>query len=178
MKRVPSYFYVGSQAIRKKVDPKYEGHKIKNAEAVKKWINETNQELIHESVIATFIINEQSDLVISDRHSEHVMCAGGRNVLSAGEITFSFENGKIFISEISNQSTGYCPRPASWEIVAIVLDQTDLEYPQSFTKAFEFRYCENCHATNLIKEEIYECVLCGTDLDAEWNFHKKKVVES
>ena len=174
MKKIQSYFYVGSQEIRKKVDKRYEGCTITHVKDVKAWVADTNQDLRHGMVIATFIINEQEHLVISDRHSEHVMCAGGRNVLSAGEITFSFEDGEILVSDISNQSTGYCPKPTSWEVVETVLDKIGLEHPPYFTRAYEFRYCEKCDSKNLIKEDIYECAVCGSELDLEWSFDKKK----
>jgi len=45
-------------------------------------------------------------------------------------------------------------------------------YPKYFTRAFEFRFCENCHTKNLIKEDIYECAVCDSDLDLNWNFDK------
>jgi hypothetical protein len=41
--------------------------------------------------------------------SEHVACAGGGFVLGAGEIAFSRGGNGWAISEVSNQSTGYCP---------------------------------------------------------------------
>jgi len=174
MKNIQSYFYVGSEEIAKRVDKRYEGNKIAQISDIQKWIENDNQTIVNENLIATFIINEQKELVISDRHSEHVMCAGGRSVLAAGEITFSFEKEDVFVSEISNQSTGYCPKPASWEIVEFVLNTLVIEHPEYFTAAFEFRYCEHCETTNLIKEEIYECAVCGADLAVEWNFDKMK----
>ncbi len=174
MKNAEPYFYVGSKEIAERVDKQYEGHKITQISDIQQWIENDHQTIENESLIATFIINLQEELVISDRHSEHVMCAGGRNVLAAGEITFSFEKETIFVSEISNQSTGYCPKPASWEIVEFVLDQLEIEHPEYFTIAYEFRYCEHCKTTNLIKEAIYECAVCGADLPAEWNFDKRK----
>ncbi len=172
MEKFQSYFYVGSDEILEKVDEKYEGVKINRIEDIQKWIEASNQIITNENIIATFIINEQKQLVISDRHSEHVVCAGGKNVLSAGEITFNFEQENISVSEISNQSTGYCPKPDSWKIIRIVLNQLKIEHPKYFTRAFEFRLCENCHTKNLIKEDIYKCAVCNSDLDLNWNFGK------
>ncbi len=174
MEKIPSYFYVGSKEIRTRVHKEYEGYKISQIEDIQRWIENTNQAVVNEHLIATFVINEQAELLISDRHSEHVMCAGGQAVLSAGEITFSFEKEKIVVSEISNQSTGYCPKPSSWEIVEIVLNKLEIEHPNAFTSAFEFRYCVVCETKNLVKEEVYECIVCGSDLDLEWNIHKMK----
>jgi len=173
MKEYQSYFYVGPAEIKTRIHKKYEGNKIKQIKDLQKWIKASNQKITNGELIATFIINEQKELVVSDRHSEHVVCAGGKNVLSAGEITFSFEKKEIYISEITNQSTGYCPKPTSWEIVEIVLNKLNVAYPKYFTSAFEFRRCLNCQTKNLIKEEIYECAVCNADLDIEWNFYEK-----
>jgi len=169
-----AYFFVGPKEIVARVEKKYEGHKINHIEDIQKWITASNQTIINEQLIATFIINEQAELVLSDRHSEHVICAGGRNVLSAGEITFNFEQEAIIVSAISNQSTGYCPKPASWEVVEIALNKLKINHPTYFTSAFEFRYCEHCQNKNLIKEAIYECAVCGSDLAVEWNIYKMK----
>ncbi len=172
MKQFQSYFYIGPKEIAAKVDPQYEGCKISQIEDIQKWVKASNQTIVNDVVIATFIINEAAILVLSDRHSEHVACAGGRNVLSAGEITFNFEEGEVYISEITNQSTGYCPKPSSWTVVDLVLNKLKIAHPKYFTSAFEFRYCEHCQTKNLIKEEIYECAVCDADLDLEWNMNK------
>jgi hypothetical protein len=58
----------------------------------------------------TFVVDEHGSLLIADRRSEHVACACGRPVLSAGEM---FVRGGEVV-EVSNQSTGYCPEPESW----------------------------------------------------------------
>ncbi|MGB1243104.1 MAG: hypothetical protein ACPG49_11320 [Chitinophagales bacterium] len=172
MKKPQSYFYVGPKEIAERVETRYEGNRIIQIKDVLKWVKDSKQTIVNEQVIATFVINEQEELVITDRHLEHVVCAGGRNVLSAGEITFSFEEENLSVSEISNQSTGYCPKPTSWGIVEKVLDKIGVEHPKKFTKAYEFRYCENCQTKNLIKEKIYECAVCEADLDVEWNIDK------
>ncbi|MGD1839969.1 MAG: hypothetical protein ACFB0B_03610 [Thermonemataceae bacterium] len=113
-------------------------------------------------------------MVISDRHAEHVVCAGGQNVLSAGEMTFNFDLEDIYVGEVSNQSTGYCPKTESWKAVEIALDKIKIAHPDFFTSAFEFRYCENCQTKNLIKEEVYECSVCCADLSLDWNIDKIK----
>ncbi|WP_338792398.1 hypothetical protein [Bernardetia sp. MNP-M8] len=165
------YSYVGSQEIFDAIDLKFTGYKILKINDIVSWIEKTSQELINDSVIATFIINENHQLVINDRHSEHVQCAGGKNVISAGEISFLIEKkDKISINEISNQSTGYCPKPESWKYVEKVLSKIGIEYPNDFTLAFDFRLCTNCQAINLIKEDIFECQVCANNLDSEWNF--------
>ncbi|AFM06300.1 hypothetical protein Fleli_3998 [Bernardetia litoralis DSM 6794] len=166
------YSYVGSQEIFDSVDINFVGYKISKSKDILNWIEKTAQELINNSIIATFIINENHQLVINDRHSEHVQCAGGKNVISAGEISFLIEKkDKISINEISNQSTGYCPKPESWKYVEKVLSKIEIEYPNYFTLAFDFRLCTNCQTINLIKEQVFECQMCETELDLKWNFH-------
>ena len=172
MKKNRSYSYVGPEEIIAKMDTQFEGYKIYTSKDIQKWIVSTKQVNTNQRIIATFIINEQEELVISDRHSEHVFCAGGKKVLSAGEITFCFDDKEIYVSEISNQSTGYCPKPNSWQVVEIVLDTLNIEYPPYFTSAFKFRHCEHCQSNSLIKEDIFVCAVCDTTLDLEWNFDK------
>lgn len=168
---VQLYPYVGSQEIFDSVDFNFVGYKISKSEDILNWIEKTAQELTNDGVIATFIINENHELVINDRHSEHVLCAGGKNVISAGEISFLIDKkDKISINEISNQSTGYCPKPESWKYVNEVLSKLGIEYPNYFTLAFDFRLCTNCQTINLIKEQIFECQVCENELDSEWNF--------
>lgn len=166
------YSYVGSQEIFDAIDFNFTGYKISKSEDILDWIKLTNQEITNNSVIATFIINEKQELVINDRHSEHVLCAGGKNVISAGEITFLVKGkNQVLISEISNQSTGYCPQPESWDYVKEVLSKIGIEHPNYFTLAFEFRLCNNCKSINLIKDNIFECQMCESTLDLEWNFY-------
>lgn len=171
-----SYPFIGSKEIAQRVASKYEGTKIREIDDILQWMEAENQTIMDEQITATFIINEQQELVISDRHSEHVVCAGGRKVLSVGEITFAFgfEGEEIYVSEISNQSTGYCPKPSSWEAVEIALKKIGVRHPAFFTKAYKFRFCENCQTINLIKEETYECAVCEGELELEWNMDKTK----
>ena len=175
MKEFQSYYFVGSKEIKSRVEKRFEGKRINRKEDIRNWIKESGQNLRDDEIVATFVIKESEELVISDRHSEHVLCAGGKDVLSAGEITFRVEKGKISVIEITNQSTGYCPKPNSWGIVEIAIARIGIEHPEYFTKAYDFRYCENCETKNLIKEEIYECAVCGSELELEWNIDKIKV---
>lgn len=172
MKYLQIYNYVGSKEIRDRVDERFIGKTIIKIQDIMDWIEESDQIIKHESLIATFIINLNTDLVVADRHSEHVICAGGKKVLSAGEITFNFEKEGIEVSEISNQSTGYCPEPKSWNKVEFALNKIGIKHPGFFTKAYDFRYCENCGNKNLIKENIFECLICEQELDIKWNIYK------
>jgi len=121
------------------------------------------------TIPATFIIDTNEWLWIADRHSEHVGCADGGDVLAAGEIVFSRAADQIWIEEISNQSTGYCPEPESWVILSQVLGRLGMKYPSSFTAAFIFRRCDHCKTINIIKDDVYECAVCDAPLSQVWN---------
>lgn len=122
------------------------------------------------SVILTYIIDVDGSLWISDRHSEHVACARGGAVLSAGEMTLEVDDGGVHVTDVTNQSTGYCPEPKSWPAVAAALDKAGIPHPDGFTRAFLFRLCEDCGQTNIVKEDEFTCAVCGAELEPEWNF--------
>jgi hypothetical protein len=119
---------------------------------------------------ATFIIDTSEQLWVADRHSEHVACANGQNVLAAGEMIFERHDSQILVAEVTNQSTGYCPEPECWEVIAGVLDRLEISRPECLTVAFEFRRCDQCGTTNLIKESVFECAVCDAPLSRTWNF--------
>lgn len=168
-----SYFYVGSKTILEETDLNIGGNIVSSVKDIKGWIESRPEEIVNGVITATFVISENEELIISGRHTEHVMCAKGRNVLSAGEIVFEINKREIYVSEISNQSTGYCPKPESWSIVESVLDKIQIDHPEHFTSAFEFRLCAECKSINLIKDDNYECLVCNSELDKEWNFDKR-----
>ncbi len=125
----------------------------------------------------TFIVDTDGLLWIADRHSEHVACARGGDVLSAGEMTFGNEDGKVAVVEVTNQSTGYCPEPGSWPAVAVALDRAGIQHPNGFTQSFLFRRCDSCGQTNIVKEGDFTCAVCGTELNQEWNLTHDKRAE-
>lgn len=170
-----SYQYVGSQEITDGLDLTIGGSVMVDLADVRKWILDRSEEWVNSTITATFVISEEEEFIINGRHSEHVMCAMGKPVLSAGEVSFQMEGKDLFISDITNQSTGYCPKPDSWTIVQVVLDRIGIIHPDYFTRAYHFRYCEMCQSINLIKDEVYDCILCGAPLDKEWNVDKKKM---
>lgn len=118
----------------------------------------------------TFVIDADGALVVADRHSEHIACARGGEVLSAGEITLRREGHRLRATAISNQSTGYCPEPESWPSVAAALDALGVAHPGGFTFAAIFRRCPKCGERNLVKDEWFVCALCDAELPREWNF--------
>jgi hypothetical protein len=118
----------------------------------------------------TFVIDLQGDLRLAPRRSEHVACAGGGPVLSAGEITFAEGPGGWEATEVSNQSTGYCPEASSWPVVGRALDRAGVAHPGRFTDEFVFRRCPRCGERNVVKDDYFTCAVCGGELPAWWNF--------
>src|SRR5262249_13066838 len=117
---------------------------------------------------ATFVIDPDGSLLIADRRSEHVACAGGGPVRSAGEITFVIGAG-VEVVEVSNQSLGYCPLPESWPAVADAISRAGLAPPEGFALACDFRRCVACGSLNVVKGGEYECAVCAAELPAEYN---------
>ncbi|WP_308364746.1 hypothetical protein [Streptomyces sp. ISL-86] len=73
------------------------------------------------------------------------------------------------VSEVSNQSTGYCPDLSSWPAVADALDAAGIEHPVGFTHEVVFRRCPACRHLNIVREEDFVCVFCDEALPHEWN---------
>ena len=120
--------------------------------------------------VVTFIVNAREELWIADRHSEHVWCAAGGPVKSAGEMTFVVDKERVEVVAMSNQSTGYCPPPSTWLLTSHVLGVAGLPHPETWTEQFDFRRCDGCGAINLIKDDWFVCAVCDADLAREWNF--------
>lgn len=119
--------------------------------------------------IFTYVIDLEGTLRVADRRSEHVACAGGRDVLAAGEITFARDGDGWLVSEVTNQSTGYCPDVTCWPAVAAALDRIGVRRPDGFTTAFVFRRCEHCDAISIVKDDDFTCPECDEPLPANWN---------
>jgi hypothetical protein len=110
----------------------------------------------------TYVITTDGTLLLAPRRSEHVACASGTDVLAAGEITVDADG---HVTEITNQSTGYCPQPSCWPAVQAALDHAAIPHPGAFTSAFVFRHCPACTHLNVIKDDTYVCALCDATLD-------------
>lgn len=85
-------------------------------------------------------------------------------------MTFALSKNRVEVVAASNQSTGFCPPPATWLLVARALDAIGLAHPGEFTARFEFRRCDNCGAINLVKDDWLVCALCDAELARAWNF--------
>ena len=135
------------------------------------WIHQTKQHLSRQGTFTvTFVIDPHEQLWIADRHSEHVVCAQGQAVLTAGELTFVISDQQLAIVAVTNQSTGYCPEPESWTVVTGVCERLGVAYPAYWTTAYLFRRCARCGNTNLIKDDWFVCAICDGPLSATWNY--------
>ncbi|WP_446038437.1 hypothetical protein [Streptomyces sp. SID1121] len=173
------YEYVGPVAIRAaSVRPGGEGAEIRSPRDFASWVAARAGELAEPF---TFVVDEAGVLRLAPRRSEHVACAGGGAVLSAGEMAFARENDRWVVGEVSNQSTGYCPDGSSWPSVAAALEGAGLEHPPGFTHEVVFRRClgggadPQCREVNMVKEGDFFCVFCGGELPAEWNVGARSV---
>ncbi|MFB7313143.1 hypothetical protein [Streptomyces sp. NPDC056192] len=165
--RGPSYRYVGPVELKAAVRPDAGGCRISSAAEFGGWIAERSAAELAEPF--TFVVGTDGVLRLAPRRSEHVACAGRAMVLSAGEISFMRETDRWAVSEVSNQSTGYCPDVSSWSEVARALDDVELGRPSGFTHEVVFRRCPTCQEHNIVREDDFVCVFCGSDLPAVWN---------
>ena len=167
------YIYVGDADLNSAELFHTERTQVAAAGDVLAWVREEQRHKKSVPLTFTFIVDTGGLLWIADRQSEHVACARGGDVLSAGEMTFDAEDGRVVVSGVTNQSTGYCPEPSSWSAVEAALDAAQLSHPGRFTQEFIFRLCENCGQRNVVKEDDYTCAVCGSELPQEWNFQSR-----
>lgn len=169
------YHYVGPREILKYLSRQSGRVMVRTAEDIRRWVHETQQTTEYDDLfIATFVIDLEGRLWINDRRSEHVLCAAGRSVLSAGEMAFDVDEKSVAIVEISNQSTGYCPEPTSWSAVAQALKTTNVAHPDGWTLTCLFRLCDACGSKNLVKDGWFMCGVCDAPLSKTWNFDNIK----
>ncbi|WP_055715465.1 hypothetical protein [Streptomyces torulosus] len=162
-----SYRYVGPVELKATVRPGDGGRRIGSATDFVGWIVEQSAAELAEPF--TYVVGMDGALRLAPRRSEHVACADADMVLSAGEISFTREADRWTVSEVSNQSTGYCPDVSSWVEVARALDAVELRRPSGFTHEVVFRRCPDCEEHNIVRENDFVCVFCGSDLPAAWN---------
>ncbi|MFC8429665.1 hypothetical protein [Streptomyces sp. NPDC057253] len=165
--RERSYRYVGPAELKATVGPGDGGYRIGSTAEFAGWIADRSAAELAEPF--TFVVGTDGVLRLAPRRSEHVACAGGAEVLSAGEMGFVREADGWAVSEVSNQSTGYCPDVTSWPTVARALDHAGLDRPSGFTHEVVFRRCPDCRQHNIVREGDFVCVFCGGDLPRTWN---------
>ncbi|MGI5508728.1 hypothetical protein [Streptomyces sp. CA-106131] len=161
------YRYVGPIDLTTAVQPGCGGCPIGSAAEFDSWVAERSAAELAEPF--TFVVDTAGVLRLAPRRSEHVACAGGESVLSAGEIGFIREAGRWLVGHVSNHSTGYCPDVSSWSAVAQALDCVGLRRPSGFTHEVVFRRCPDCQERNIVREDYFVCVFCGSDLPDGWN---------
>ncbi|MFC7548727.1 hypothetical protein [Plantactinospora sp. GCM10030261] len=160
-----SYRYVGPVDVLAS-GSREDGRRIDSAGDLAEWLATLNP--AERAEPHTFVVDDTGGLRLAPRRSEHVACAGGRPVLSAGEITFARQDTGWTVTEVSNQSTGYCPEPSSWPVVAAACDRAGLPHPGGFTTAFEFRRCSACGQLAIVKDDDLTCAACGGELPTAW----------
>ncbi|NXY98595.1 hypothetical protein HYE82_30290 [Streptomyces sp. BR123] len=166
----PGYRYVGPEHVRAAVRAAETGTPVRTAADFARWAAARSPGELAEPF--TFVIGTDGVLRLAPRRSEHVACAGGDRVLSAGEISFRCRtgaDGRWGVREVSNQSTGYCPDTVSWPAVARALDAVGLDHPDCFTHGIVFRRCPACQEHNIVRDGHFACVFCDTDLPRHWN---------
>jgi len=163
------YHYVGPIRIRDAAKLQPAGVRITSLDELRTWLAcpESMEPMPRKARIATFTIELGNGLLLAPRRPEHVACASGGPVLSAGEITF---DGNLTVTEITNQSTGFCPEPESWTSVATALDRVGVPHPGCFTTEIVFRLCPVCRERNIVRDSWFYCALCDGKLPEHWNF--------
>ena len=168
------YQYVGPAEIAARVRGSCGGTVIDSLEKVRDSLRSMDDYRSGESLTVTFVVGLGGKLRIADRRSEHVMCAQGKAVLSAGEMTFGWVDDRIVVEGVTNQSTGYCPEPESWEAVATALDRLSIDRPSGFDPVIVFRRCPSCSQINVVKDDRFECEVCQSRLPKQWNFGERQ----
>jgi len=159
--------YVGPAELLDLVRPGSEGRVVRSAADLDAWLTGRDKDELAEPF--TYVVGLDGLLRLAPRRSEHVACAGGADVLGAGEMGFGRAAGLRVVREVSNQSTGYCPHLDSWPAVARALDRAGIDRPAAFTHAVVFRRCTPCREINIVREGEFVCVFCGSELPVQWN---------
>ena len=161
------YTYVGPEHVRAAAAASPAGTPIGSRDALARWIAAQVVEAEDAMITATFVVTLDGALLVANRRSEHVACASGQAVLSAGEMRFALDGARVVVS---NQSTGYCPEPASWPAVAEALDRAGIAHGPRFDDEITFRRCVKCGERNLVKDGWFVCAICDATLPETWNF--------
>jgi hypothetical protein len=160
------YTYVGPPAIRAAAGTQASAAIATRADLTA-WIVAHAGELAGDGFAVTYVVTLDGALRLAPRRSEHVRCAGGGDVLAAGELVVGRDARVV---EASNLSTGFCPEPACWVALAAALDRAGVPRPAAFVHEVVFRRCEACGQRNVVKDGAFECAVCDAPLPAAWNF--------
>ena len=162
------YSYVGPKAIAERLSTASTGTPIGSIEDLLRWAHPSRVASGSPcSITATFVVDEFGMLRVADRSSEHFACAGGKEVQSAGEVTFHISKGNAEVTWVTNQSTGYCPEPESWPSVREALERAKIRAPFEFSQRMIFRRCDHCGSINIVKDSDFSCGVCSAALPLE-----------
>jgi hypothetical protein len=161
------YRYIGPAVLAEGTRPGPDVIIVTSAQVLTQWLADRPVDELGEPF--TFVVGFDGRLRLAPQRSEHVDCAGGRQVLAAGEMLFARDGARWSVNEVSNQSTGYCPDPGSWPAVAMALDHIGLARPGDFTHKIVFRRCPPCGQVNIVRDDDFACAVCGSTLPAYWN---------
>lgn len=169
------YTYVGPDSIRATARFDTPRHAVVDAAELLSWVSaHLGFSRRDHQITLTYVVRPPNLLFVADRHSEHVACARGEMVLTAGEITFERHGSDLRLLDTSNLSTGYCPESISWPALSSALVAAGFPKIEGFTQPFEFRYCIPCQQTCVIKDDVFECPSCFTNLPHDWNYPKSE----
>ena len=165
------YRYIGPADLAKHANSNSARIQVVDNAWTAEWLSKQPDLASDNTLRVTFVVLPDG-LWIADRHSEHVACARGAPVYSAGEMTFALDRrgSSVEVVYVTNQSTGYCPEPESWPAVAGALDAAGIGHPGMFSAEMIFRRCPKCEATNIVKDGWFACAMCGAELPAKWNY--------
>lgn len=119
-----AYAYVGPEDIGEAVRPGGGGARIRTPADLDAFLSARPADELAEPF--TFVVDASLTLRLAPRRSEHVACADGKPVRAAGELGFARTSSGWAVTYASNQSTGYCPDPASWQSVAAALTRAGI----------------------------------------------------
>ncbi len=170
------YHYVGPNALAHRTAGVVRGTPIHSQQDILVWVSTSPELRRSPEATVTFVVDAWGTLLIAERQTEHVACAGNRAVVAAGEMCFAIIGKEVEVLRISNQSTGYCPETSSWDAMLSVIESLGLTPPNGFDPCCEFRRCTTCDAVNIIKHEVFECAVCNSELPQEYNcqLHQKE----
>src|SRR5262245_32836897 len=84
------YRYIGPWDLARVLPEAPERVRVACAGDIRRWVasQQGTSARSASQIVTTFIVDTEGQLWVADRHSEHVQCARGQDVLSAGEMTF------------------------------------------------------------------------------------------
>lgn len=161
------YTYVGPRDLLT-LSPPEDLVQVVSAESFYRWAQ--NKKVRSEGYTVTYVVLASGELRMAERQTEHVACAEGGPVRAAGEMSFEIHKREVHITSLSNLSTGFCPEPEYLEQVLALVASLQVDLSTCDVHFFEFRRCQECQSTNVIKVGDPFCVVCDAPLPEEWNF--------